>query len=103
MARYKAIGPHAEIDTEVALLQTAACLDAAAIVAERMNDVEGLMNVAAMWMRYGEALTNFTEYAEQQDAARKQIVYQSPKLSTGFQRSDQHDPNIFTEGEKSDD
>src|SRR4051794_13731362 len=98
MTVYRPIKRNADIDAEVALIQAATALDAAGVVAETTNDVEGLLNVVAMWMKYGEALTNFTEYVESQGAT-KQVV---KEVQTGFQRSVPVEPNITVEENEDD-
>lgn len=99
MTVYKPIRRNADIDAEVALIQAAIALDAAGVVAETTNDVEGLLNVVAMWMKYGEALTNFTEYVEQEEA--KKVVKESA-VQTGFQRSAPVEPDITVEENEDD-
>lgn len=90
--RYKALPRDAEIDPEVALLQGASALDAAAEVAEKLNDVEGLLNVSAMWMKFSESIQGFTDRLEEAAAKAEhkakegEIVRTSTsKIEMGFQ------------------
>lgn len=107
MARYKALRRDADIDPEVALIQGALALDAAGEIAEKTNDVEGMLNVAAMWMKFGESIQTFAEKAEE-DAekaelkAREGEVVKSGagKIEMGFQRFiEQPEPVIAEEEE----
>lgn len=92
--RYKALLKDSDIDPEVALLQGALALDAAGERAEVMNDVEGLLNVAAMWMKFSETIHGFAEKVQQaQEKADlkaregEMIKTTDPKIDVGFQRS----------------
>lgn len=83
--RYKALSKNCDIDSEVALLQGLLALDAAGEVAEKLNDVEGLIQISAMWMKYSETIHG---YAEAGEAARQSIsISGDPKFRTGFQSS----------------
>lgn len=81
--RYKATGPKDQIDAELCLVQAASALDAAAERAEQVNDVEGLLNVSAMWIKFSEAVENFARY--KQEESPQEI--EGGKLATGFQAS----------------
>lgn len=90
--KYKSLPKDAQIDPEVALLQAASTLDVAGETAERMSDVEGLLNVAAMWMKFGEQIQTFAEKVEEAEkkaehaAKEGEIVKTSqPKIEVGFQ------------------
>lgn len=63
--RYKSLPRDSDIDPKVALFQGALALDAAAETAEKINDVEGLLNVAAMWMKFSEQIEGFAEKVEE--------------------------------------
>lgn len=104
MPIYKPLKANAEIDAETALLQAAAALDAAGHTAEKVNDVEGLMNVAAMWMKMSDTITNFTEYVEQKvgEQGGSDVFKTSPKIEVGFQRAPV-EPEIIVEEEENED
>lgn len=87
--RYKSLPASVDIDPEVALLQAVRALDAAAETAERINDVEGLLNTAAMWMK----LSGSIEIVAEDDP--KYVRTTEAKFETGFQRTD-----IIAEGEE---
>lgn len=105
---YKSLPKDSIIDPETALLQGAAALDAAGVVAEKMSDVEGLLNVAAMWMKFGEQIQGFVEKVEEADkkaeekAKEGEIVRTNPgKIDMGF-RPPSEPEIIVEEGEEID-
>lgn len=81
--RYKPTGPRQDIDAQVCLVQAASALDAAAERAEQTNDVEGLLNVSAMWIKFSETVENFLAYSHELAASDGS----EPKITTGFQAS----------------
>lgn len=92
--RYKPLPKESHIDPEVALLQGALALDAAGEMAEKLNDVEGLLNVSAMWMKFSETIHGFAEAVEKAEekadlkAKEGEMVKNSqPKIDMGFQRA----------------
>lgn len=80
--RYKPLSPKAEIDAEMALLQAVSALDAAAETAEKVNDVEGLLNTAAMWMKMSGTIGHFAEAVA--EAEKEEVVKTSPRIEMGF-------------------
>lgn len=94
MMRYKALGPKEDVDPEKCLLQAAQALDAAAEVAEVTNDVEGLLNVSAMWIKFSESVSSFAEFASSHPGEDHES---KSKIETGFQR-----PDITVDKEKHD-
>lgn len=92
--RYKALPKESEVNPEVALLQGALALDAAAEMAEKLNDVEGMLNVAAMWMKFSEGLHGFIEKAQEaeekaelKDKEGEMVKTIASKIEVGFQGS----------------
>jgi hypothetical protein len=81
--KYKGLSKDAEVDEKSSLLQATFALDAAGEVAERTNDVEGLLNVAAMWMKVGEAVGQFAPVVP---LGKEGLSVTT--IPTGFQRSD---------------
>lgn len=81
MTRYKPTGPRALIDAEACLLQAASALDAAAERAENTNDVEGLLNVSAMWMKFSETIEGLAQHRLEQDSPMRS----NQEFTTGFQ------------------
>jgi hypothetical protein len=80
--RYKPMPTKGDINPETALIQGAYSLDAAAEVAERNNDVEGLLNVAAMWVKLSQDFDAFASGAlPTEENSRSNIA-------VGFQRND---------------
>jgi hypothetical protein len=79
--KYKPMARDAEVNEASSILQAVYALDAAGVVAETTNDVEGLLNVAAMWMKLGEAAGQFMPMI---DSDKEKFI----SLPTGFQRSD---------------
>jgi len=59
--RYKVLPKEGDIGPEEALIQATLALDAAGIMAEKINDVEGMLAVGAMWMKFSEAITHYTD------------------------------------------
>lgn len=86
--KYKPLPQKAEINFAQMMTQAVSTLDAAAEVAERMNDTEGLINVAAMWVKMADILDGIvaegilSPFPEDGD---KTI----PKVPTGFQKTDE--------------
>jgi hypothetical protein len=80
MTVYKRLSSKIEIDLETVLLQAASALDAAGVIAERNNDVEGLLNVSAFWMKFGDTLQEATASVVEED------MLGTKKFETGFQR-----------------
>lgn len=85
--RYKVLPKDSAIDSEVALLQGLLALDAAAEMAERLNDVEGMIQVSAMWMKYSESIHGFAEAMERVKEDQNISTSGDPKFRTGFQSS----------------
>lgn len=83
--RYKALRRNGEIDAEVALLQGIQALDAACEVAEKTNDVEGLLNGTAMWMKLSETIQGFAEKAAEEARPEGIVKTTEPKIEIGFQ------------------
>lgn len=81
---YKKMPASGNVDGETALLQGAAALDAAAVVAEKTNDVEGLLNAAAMWLRFSEAIDHYATVANAEEAKQQEILKGST-IQIGFQ------------------
>jgi len=107
--KYKSLPKDSDIDPEVALLQGATALDVAGEIAERMNDVEGLLNVAAMWMKFSEQIQEFGEKVEEAEkkaenkAKEGEIVKTStPKIEVGFQCEPDPEEIIVEDGEEID-
>lgn len=80
--RYKALSKDSEIDPEVALLQSISALDAAGVKAQLMSDVDGLLNVAAGWMKISEVIQAFAEKAEE---VIENARVEETKIEMGFQ------------------
>ena len=91
---YRALKKDAEIDSEMALVQAAGALDAAGLVAEKLNDAEALLNVAAMWMKFSESVLGF---AEHQHGQEENPLAANPKINVGFQRAPVVEPEIIVE------
>lgn len=81
--KYKPLPKNSDIDSEVALLQGLLALDTAGEVAEKLNDVEGLIQVSAMWMKYSETIHGFAEAAAR--GGETVSISGDPKFRTGFQ------------------
>lgn len=94
IVRYKALPKDSDIDSEVALLQGLLALDAAGEVAEKLNDVEGLVQVSAMWMKFSETIQGFAEAAGQNIS-----ISGGPKFRTGFQSGVQEEITFEEEQE----
>lgn len=97
--RYKTLPTKGDVDPEMALLQGAYALDAAAEVAEKTNDVEGLLNAAAMWMKYSEA---FDHYASNAMPTPDQILGDK-KFQIGFGLAPEEEPIAANEEDELDD
>jgi len=80
--RYKVSGTKDEISPEVSLIQAASALDAAAETAERMNDVEGLLQAAGMWMKLSDTIIQF---ATNLPVEHEEKISEPKKMSIGFQ------------------
>jgi hypothetical protein len=78
--RYKTIGKDCDIDAETAILQAAGAADAAGVCAEKLNDTEGLLNVANFWLKIGEAIVQYS------NAVNEESVKHIAKFETGFQK-----------------
>lgn len=83
--RYKA--SRGDIDAQTCLVQAASALDAAAERAEQSNDVEGLLNVSAMWIRFSETVENFSNYKQEQVVGDNLTQMAPGQFQTGFQGS----------------
>ena len=83
--RYKAT--RGDIDSQTCLVQAANALDAAAERAEATNDVEGLLNVSAMWMKFSETVENFANYKQEQIISEQMAQTSPGQFQTGFQGS----------------
>lgn len=81
--RYKA--SRGDIDSQTCLIQAASALDAAAERAEQSNDVEGLLNVSAMWIRFSETVENFNNYQKEQVVVDHLTETKTGNFQTGFQ------------------
>lgn len=79
--KYKALSVVCDITQETVLLQAMRALDCAALAAEKTSDVEGLLNVAAMWMKVTESLEGQVFMED------KSSIVESP-IPTGFQSSE---------------
>lgn len=89
---YKPLPKDADIDPEVALLQSASALDAAGRMAEKLNDVEGMLNVAAMWIKFGEGVYELTSKTEEDlDKAVEAGKAARAKIDVGFQVTREED------------
>lgn len=106
MMIYKKLPKDSEIDPEVALLQGASALDAAGEKAELLNDVEGLLNVAAMWMKFSEQIQEFASKVEEatQKAIEAEEIVKSKqsKIEMGFCIPTDEPEIIADEGEEID-
>lgn len=86
--KYKPLPQKADINFAQMMTQAVSTLDAAAEVAERMNDAEGLINVAAMWIKMADILEGIvaegmlSPFPEDEDKAMM-------KVPTGFQKTDE--------------
>ncbi len=87
--KYKSLPKNSDIDAEMALLQSASLLDIAAETAERMNDVDGLLNTAALWMKFGDQIYGFAEKVGEDKSADIMKMSES-RLKLGFQTSEEH-------------
>lgn len=91
MPVYKRLMRDEEIGPDTALVQGALALDAAGVIAERQSDVEGLLNVAAMWMKLTDTIVSFSEHVEAQEARdpekNGELVKSSGKIEMGFQKT----------------
>jgi len=82
MKRYKVLSRDAEIDAEVALLQGAMALDAAGEIAEYNRDIEGLLKVSALWMKFSEGIQGFAEKMQEQE--EDLVKMDDKKIEIGF-------------------
>jgi hypothetical protein len=106
--RYKPLPRDSHIDPEVALLQAASAMDAAGEMAEKLNDIEGLLNVAAMWMKFSEDIHGFAEAVEKAEEkadlkAREgeMVKSSSSKIDMGFRPSTpDEEPIVIVEEEE---
>jgi hypothetical protein len=80
--RYKVSRITDEISPEVTLIQAASALDAAAETAEKMNDVEGLLQTAGMWIKLSSTIMDFASAFPTVEHEEK---IGEPKMSVGFQ------------------
>lgn len=79
--KYKALPVACDITQETVLLQAVRALDCAALAAEKTSDVEGLLNVAAMWMKFTESLDGQVIMED------KSSLFET-SIPTGFQSSE---------------
>jgi hypothetical protein len=93
---YKKLVRGEDIGAETGLIQSAYALDAAAVTAERQNDVEGMLNVAAMWMKFTDTIVNFHEHVETEKEG-EMIKTAEAKIEIGFQRSPAEEPIVVEE------
>jgi hypothetical protein len=101
MTRYKALPTKGDLGPEEALLQAANALDAAGMEAERRGDIEGMLNVGAMWMKLSEEIMSFSHAAEAAEEKEKtgELVKADSKIETGFQRGPSDEDVIIAEEE----
>jgi len=79
--KYKSSGIRDEINPELTLIQAASALDAAAETAEKLNDVEGLLQAAGMWIKLSDTIMQLTSSLPVEHEAKSN----DPKVSVGFQ------------------
>lgn len=91
--RYKPLPRSVNIGVDTLMVQAASTLDAASEVAETQNDVEGLLNVAAMWMKMAEGM----DIMMQNRPPMEDESVKSSTIKTGFQKTD-----IIVEEEEND-
>lgn len=80
--RYKPLPDEADIGPEESLIQAAYALDAAASMAQKKGDVEGMLAAGAMWIKFGEAVQGF---AVEEVRAAEILGGKEPKMQLGFQ------------------
>lgn len=86
--KYKPLPQKADINFLQMMTQAVSTLDAAAEVAERTNDVEGLINTAAMWMKMADIVEGIVAesmlgpFPDDDDKSR-------PRVPTGFQKQEE--------------
>jgi len=86
-----------DIGPEESLVQTAYALDAAGVMAEKLNDVEGMLAVGAMWMKLGETISNMV--VVEPEPKPSDIIGSNHKTGVGFQAApvEQDDAIIIEE------
>lgn len=80
--RYKALPEDNDIGPEESLIQAANAFDAAGLMAQKQGDVEGMLAVGAMWMKFGESISNF---GVEEAKAAEILRGNEPKMQLGFQ------------------
>lgn len=98
--KYKSMPRTGNVSSEIALIQGLHTLDAAATVAEQTQDVEGLLNVAAMWMRFGEVMDAYANGV--QPSGTEDKVFVERQFETGFGIS-HHEDEIAADEEENND
>lgn len=79
--RYKSIPNEFDIGPEESLIQAAYAFDAAGTMAQKQGDIEGMLAVGAMWMKFGEVITGFAA----EEAKAEILGNKEPKMQMGFQ------------------
>lgn len=99
--RYKTLPKGVEIGPEEALLQSASAIDAAGAMAEQNRDVEGLLEVAALWMKFCEGIVGFSEKVEEaqdkQELKEKELVKGNTRVGFCLPEPDSDDEGITVE------
>lgn len=72
-----------DIGPEESLIQAAYALDAAGVMAQKQGDVEGMLAVGAMWMKFGEEIVKFS--VDEESRAAEIVGGREPKMQMGFQ------------------
>ena len=94
--RYKPMPKDSDIGPEETLVQTAYALDAAGVMAEKLNDVEGMLSVGAMWMKLGETISNMIVAEEKP----KEVIGSKHATGVGFQAAPEKFDGIIIEEEE---
>lgn len=95
---YKRLPAKGDVDPEQALIQAIYALDSACVVAEKINDVEGLLNGAGLWIKVSEAMDEFAA-GKTKVIENGELVKSDSKIETGFQRSEPVPDDITVEEE----
>lgn len=82
---YKILPKDAEIDPEVALLQSALAVDAAIKMAEANRDVDGMLNGSALWLKISESIHDFSDRVLKAEQEHEEVVKAgTSKIEMGF-------------------
>jgi hypothetical protein len=96
--KYKVLPSNAEIDPEVALLQSALAVDAAIKLAEANRDVDGMLNGSALWLKISESIHDFSDRVQKAEQEHEEIVKAGiSKIQTGFCVPDPESADIIAE------